>query len=560
MDRIKLSTIRQKFPMYNDLSDEQLLIGVRKQFYPDIPLNDFTQRIEFDTQKYDPTEGMSTFDRVAAGAGKSVMDTVQGVKQLFGMSSQDEIDERAALDKPLMDTGAGMAGNIGGQIAQMVIPAGGVTALSAKLASRIAPAAGAAGSLVTAAAPYLSAAGQAGGFAALQPVETGDTRLGNAASAAALGAVGQGVSAGASRLAKGASDTIAPNIRALYEKAIAQGIPIRADQLGDSKFLKTLASTLQKIPGTGAQRTADLQQQAFNRAVSREMGEDVPAITSDVYGAAKRRIGQQFQDLTSRNNLNVTDDLVNQLAAITDEANRFASPDVARAVSNMADDFLRRVDPQNQVAGPAYQSMDSFAGKLMKGGGEKAHYLGQIRDALRTGMDDSISAVDQEAWGAARGQYRALKTVRDLVAKDPSGNISPALLAGRVGATNSGKEALASGTGGNLGDLAQIGRQFVRDPVPDSGTAQRLFAMMSLPVAGAGVGYATGDSGSSIGDALKGAALLSGSGFAANKLLSSPSASRYLVGGAPPAAQALLRSAKVAPMLLPAIGNAQPDF
>lgn len=551
MDKIKMSFIRQRFPMYADLSDDDLLIGVRKQFYPDIPMGQFAQRIDYDTQRADPTEGMSTFDKVAAGAGKSMVDTWQGMRQLVGAASQEEIDERAELDRPLMNTGAGLAGNIGGQVAQMLVPAAGATAVGAKIATAVPK--------VATAIPYASAATQAGGFAALQPVETGDTRLGNTALAAAMGPVGQGIASGLSRVAKGASDLIAPNIRALYEKAIAQGIPIRLDQLGDSKFLKTLASTLQKIPGTGAQRTADLQQQAFNRAVSRELGENVPAITPEVYAAAKQRIGQQFQDLTTRNNLNVTDDLLTQIAGITDEANRFASPDVARAVSNLADDILRRVDPQNQVAGQAYQSIDSFTGKLMKGGGEKAHYLGQVRDAMRTSMDDSISAADQEAWGAARGQWRALKTVRDLVAKDPSGNVSPVLLAGRVGATGSGKEALASGTGGNLGDLAMIGRQFVRDPVPDSGTAQRLFATLSLPVAGAGVGYATGESGNTLGDMLKGAALMSGAGFSANRVLSSPAAARYMVGGAPPAAQTLLRSGRAAPLLLPAAGNAQQD-
>ena len=38
---VKLSEVRARFPMYADLSDEQLLIGVRKQFYPDIPMAKF---------------------------------------------------------------------------------------------------------------------------------------------------------------------------------------------------------------------------------------------------------------------------------------------------------------------------------------------------------------------------------------------------------------------------------------------------------------------------------------------------------------------------------------
>ena len=68
---------------------------------------------------YSPTEGQSFLQNAAAGAGKSVADTWEGTKQLFGFGNQSAIDERARLDAPLMQTGGGLTGNIAGQVAQM---------------------------------------------------------------------------------------------------------------------------------------------------------------------------------------------------------------------------------------------------------------------------------------------------------------------------------------------------------------------------------------------------------------------------------------------------------
>lgn len=73
------------------------------------------------------------------------------------------------------------------------------------------------------------------------------------------------------------------------------------------------------------------------------------------------------------------------------------------------------------------------------------------------------------------------------MAKDAySGNISPSQLIGRVGATKSGKAALAKGNAGDLGTLAAIGQNFVKDAVPNSGTAGRAIGFGLL----GGAGYA----------------------------------------------------------------------
>ncbi len=70
----------------------------------------------------DPTEGMSTYDKVMAGAGKAFADVGRGIGQLTGLTSQQDIDEAKRLDAPLMDTGAGLTGNVAGNLATMIGP------------------------------------------------------------------------------------------------------------------------------------------------------------------------------------------------------------------------------------------------------------------------------------------------------------------------------------------------------------------------------------------------------------------------------------------------------
>lgn len=91
---------------------------------------------EADRKEYAPTVGMSTFDKLAAGAGKAVSDTGQGIGQLLGLTNRQDVAETRARDAALMDTGAGMVGNIGGNIAMTLLP-GGVVGTGGKALSKV---------------------------------------------------------------------------------------------------------------------------------------------------------------------------------------------------------------------------------------------------------------------------------------------------------------------------------------------------------------------------------------------------------------------------------------
>lgn len=119
------------------------------------------ERLEAKTPKIKATDDMSGMDTFFAGMGKAGWDIARGLGQLTGQVSRQDMDEVKARDADLMDTGAGLAGNIAGN----VIPA------LAMPASTI---------------PRALATGAAQGFA--QPVGTNDSRTMNTAMGGMFGA------------------------------------------------------------------------------------------------------------------------------------------------------------------------------------------------------------------------------------------------------------------------------------------------------------------------------------------------------------------------------------
>lgn len=149
--------------------------------------------------KYGATSGMSTTQKVLAGAGKAFADTGRGVGQLLrkvmpdsaadaiGLPTQADIDEAKRLDAPLMKTTAGKVGNVGGSVAialpTVFIPGGQTVAGSA-----------------------LTGAGM--GF--IQPVASDESRLKNTVVGGALGAAAPVVARTVAAGVKGAKALVEP--------------------------------------------------------------------------------------------------------------------------------------------------------------------------------------------------------------------------------------------------------------------------------------------------------------------------------------------------------------
>lgn len=473
----------------------------------------------------DPTADMSGAERVMAGLGRSIVETWRGIQQMAGFRSDEQVARDRQLDEALLGTTGGAVGNLAGGALQMLAPVPGAAA--ARL-----------GAVAGRSAPYVGAAARAAAFSGAQTVGEGESRGGNAAIGGALGAVGQGVAAGAGRLASNAKAKLTPAVQSAIENARAAGIPLHLSQVTNSRFLKTLGSVANQLPFTGAGKAAQRQQEAFNRAVSRGFGEDASSLGDDVLRAARERIGAVYDDIYSRNNVMLDDAALNKLASIEQSASRNLPRDEAAIVKNQIDDIIEATQ-NGGMPGAMYQAFRTDRLMPMESGSRsfQTGLIREIRKALDDAAERSVGPEDAKALAQARRQWRNLRTSEKALSQvaGAGGDVRPAALWPIV---NQSKGATPE-----MRELARIGQVVLKDPIPNSGTPERQLIYRLLGLGGAGT--MAGVSAPS----LAGLAL---GGAAAGRVMNSPLAALALGQGRPMAG--LSRLVQPAPRLLPAAG------
>lgn len=336
-----------------------------------------------------------------------------------------------------------------------------------------------------------AAVGAAGGFTAGQEEGGFGSRLANAALGAGVGAAVPGVAKAAGKVARPfkAADGEMGRLAAVAEK---EGIALTPAQKTGSKTLRGVENAFAELPltsGTQA-KIADSQAQQFNRAVLSRAGINADTATPDVLDAGKKALSSGFEGISARTAVAVDDELLTRLGAIEQEASRRLGKDEAKAVNSYIDDVLAS---GGKIDGKTYQNTRSQLGKLAKGTQDsfKAGLLKDLQSALDDAAFRSLPAKDVAQWMQLRKQYGAYKVIEKAMGSTGqntlAGNISPAALAT---AAKVGNKNYATGAG-ELNDLARTGAAFLRDPVGNSGTAQRLM-WQSLMTGGAGLGGAYG--------------------------------------------------------------------
>lgn len=200
MERIKLSDIRAKFPMYGDRSNDELLMALHRKYYADVPPGQFYNAIEYDTEREDPLKDSSWGERAFMNFQAGVDNLKQGGKQLLSKAgvgtgpTDAEIDEKRRLDENLAEatTGGKVLQIAGETLPTMVLPAGAVGAAATKV-PMLARTLAAMGPVTK---TMLAGATGAAGGAALSPVKSDESRAVNMGIAGMVGAtlpVGLGV-------------------------------------------------------------------------------------------------------------------------------------------------------------------------------------------------------------------------------------------------------------------------------------------------------------------------------------------------------------------------------
>lgn len=453
----------------------------------------------------DPTEGMTGTEKFLAGTGKAMTDLARGAGQILGIVPQSDIDEAKRLDAPLMKTGAGMAGNITGNV---------VTALPAMLVPGANTVAGA--TLV------------GGAMGGLQPTATGEDRLSNMALGALAGGGGQVAANTVGRMVQPVKSALSGADASLADKA-RQFMPLSAAQETGSKPLKWIDSALDNLPYSADRQAVQkgAQRDAWQNQLLGKVGENANVATPDVLGGTYRRLGQQFQDLSSRNSVTLGNDFLNSIASI-DAAKTPFSKGVAPVVEKALD-----LASKGTLTGQEYQTVRTSLTNASKGAWAQNPELGQALKTLRNALDDaadaSVSQADKSAWNTVRDQYKALKTI-EKATDTASGNISPKKLFNELSKVN--PQGMKYGFGNqDMPDLARIGKQFIAEQLPDSGTAQRSWYMNALQNPASGLGGLLGFMHGGPVGAVGGMALGAGTPLAVQKALWSNAGKKYLSEG-----------------------------
>lgn len=206
MGKFKVSDFRRDYPMYDDLTDEQILSAIHKKHYADLPVASFMKGVDWDTERdrLNPVKGMGGLDTFRAGAGKALADVGRSFMRAgntFGLGDYDQSAAKADQDrdKALMDTTAGTAGNIVGNIAMTASPAlraqQAITRGGQAVASVLPKTMGAStGARI--AAPFVGAAGSGAMVGAATNPENMSRGAGMGAAAGVIGEGGGRVAAG----------------------------------------------------------------------------------------------------------------------------------------------------------------------------------------------------------------------------------------------------------------------------------------------------------------------------------------------------------------------------
>lgn len=264
------------------------------------------------------------------------------------------------------------------------------------------------------------------------------------------------------------------------------GIPLGPGNVSDNNFVRGLYSESGKMPFSGASGFRDRQLDAWTRAVTQTFGEDSPRVTPDVINAAKTRLGNQFDTIAGRTNITadpqIASDLRNVVQSMPYAGLAQGEKDSIRALTQ---NLVNQFDPTTgQISGDAYQRLTRQGAPFDTALNSASPNVREFADRIKTALDDALQRSarpeDVAALRDTRTQWKNLMTVMPLtlrgdaagVATPSTGVISPAALRSAV---NKSYLRSAEAKPGEipLNDLARIGQRFLKDSVPDSGTAMR---------------------------------------------------------------------------------------
>lgn len=260
---------------------------------------------------------------------------------------------------------------------------------------------------------------------------------------------------------------IDPEVARLARKAIEYDIPLRPDMLSKHNLPKVLGTTLeQDIPLAGSKVGA--RQEAYTRALIRQIDPASTATkaTPDAFVSAMEKRGKQIGDIAARTPLVVDDSLKTRFNKAVYDASAYGS-DVNTLASRRVGDFMSLVNERGYIDGNRFKDWNTKMLQDMRNGNDVVRgVLGDIQNAAMDAFEASMRPKDLAMWKDARKGYAVGSSLIPAFgsASNSAGDLSPAAVSAAVLSGRRGKEMMAKGQLGDVGDLVKIGNQFLKDP------------------------------------------------------------------------------------------------
>jgi hypothetical protein len=395
-------------------------------------------------ETYDPTEGMSGLDKFRAGMGKAFYDVARGAGQLVGAVSREDVAESRKRDAPLMRTGAGVAGNIGGTLALLaptaLIPGANTITGGAAIGAGTAllqPSTSteetvgnlALGGIAGAAVPA-AVRGARVARAAAEPFYEGGR---NAIVGRALNrAAGNDAPAVAQRLQSAAAPFVGPSQGAIPRTTMGELVPGSLPTVGQAAQNPGVAALERAATATNPEVTNAVSQLMTAQNAARVgVLDDMAGRTSgarDFFAAARDGTANQLYANARANGIQPLTQ--QQQALVGDLMQRPAMRDaLAQAQRLAANEGLNIADPGGSVAGLDYVRR-ALADQVAGSNGNERRILEGIMTRL-TGVMDQVSPDLRAARETFAGMSRPINQMdvaQDLVQRSVnplSGNLQP---------------------------------------------------------------------------------------------------------------------------------------
>lgn len=323
-------------------------------------------------------------------------------------------------------------------------------------------------------------------------------RVHDAAGSALFGA---GVGAAVPAVIAAGRRVISPSTASAANRSAAQtlqreGVELTAGQATGNQNLRFREAEL------GGARAADFmerQGEQFTSAALRRVGINAPRATHDVIDAGFAGIGQQFDDLASRNFIQPDQRMARDIQRAWQRFEGSTNPSTRPPVIQRLIADMYGQGGRARITGEWYKSTRSELGRLSKSQNPE---LAEAARDLQVALDDAMERTMQQfnpndlgAWRDVRTAYKNMLVIEDAAtragADAADGIITPQAL--RSAAIRQNKRSFARGRN-DFVELADAGVSAMK-PLPNSGTPGRISAKVLLPagsIAGASMGSAAG--------------------------------------------------------------------